>query len=128
MTKRPWVGPLEVKTYSEYPSVQSRDDQKIAVDISRAEQYVISFTNNDFSDYEEIPEAVKTAVILVAEAYAYNACLSAREKKSEQFDDYSYTMADSQPIDIGQLDISSLLEEFSKEKPRNGVNLRMRKL
>ena len=128
MVERPWVTPLEVKAYTEYPSVKERDDAKVAVDISRAEQHVISFTNNDFSEYEEIPAAVKTAVILVAEAYGYNACLSAREMKSEQFDDYSYTVADAEPIDIGLLDIASLLEGYSKEKPRNGVTLRMRKL
>ena len=126
--QRPWVQPSEVKTYTEYPSVKSRDDAKVAVDISRAEQYIIAFTNNDFSECEEIPEGVKTAVILVAEAYGYNACLAAREMKSEQFDDYSYTAADAEPIDIGALDIASLLEEFTVKKARNGVTLRMRKL
>jgi len=126
--QRPWVQPSEVKTYTEYPSVKSRDDAKVAVDISRAEQYIIAFTNNDFIECEEIPAGVKTAVILVAEAYGYNACLAAREMKSEQFDDYSYTAADAEPIDIGALDIASLLEEFTVKKARNGVTLRMRKL
>ena len=128
MVKRPWVQPSEVKTYTEYPSVKTRDDAKVAVDISRAEQYIIAFTNNDFADCEEIPAGVKTAVILVAEAYGFNACLAAREMKSEQFDDYSYTAADAKPIDIGALDIASLLEEFTVKKARNGVTLRMRKL
>lgn len=128
MVKRPWVQPSEVKTYTEYPSVKSRDDAKVAVDISRAEQYIIAFANNDFSEREEIPAGVKTAVILVAEAYGYNAFLAAREMKSEQFDDYSYTAADAKPIDIGALDIASLLEEFTVKKARNGVTLRMRKL
>lgn len=128
MVKRPWVQPSEVKTYTEYPSVKTRDDAKVAVDISRAEQYIIAFTNNDFADCEEIPAGVKTAVILVAEAYGFNACLAARDMKSEQFDDYSYTVADAEPIDVGLLDIAPLLEEFSQEKPRNGVTLRMRKL
>lgn len=128
MANRPWVTPSEVKDYTEYPSVKSRDDAKISVDISRAEQYIIAFTNNKFSDLEEIPAGVKTAVILVAEAYGYNACLAAREMKSEQFDDYSYTATDAEPIDVGLLDIASLVEEFSQEKTRNGVTLRMRKL
>lgn len=128
MVKRPWVTPSEVKTYTEYPSVKTRDDAKVAVDISRAEQYIIAFTNNDFADCEEIPTGVKTAVILVAEAYGFNACLAAREMKSEQFDDYSYTAADAAPIDIGLLDIASLLEEHTVQKARNGVTLRMRKL
>lgn len=128
MAKKPWVTPGEVKVYTEYPSVKSREDAKLTVDIARAERYVIAFTNNDFSEYEEIPAEVKTAVILVAEAYAYNAFIAAREMKSEQFDDYSYTAADVTAIDIEALDIAPLLEEFSIEKAKNGVTMRMRKL
>lgn len=127
---RPWATPAEVKAYTEYPSVQNRADAKLTVDISRAEQYVISFTNNRFDsdDITAIPQSVKTAVILIAEAYAYNACISAHEMKSETFDDYSYTVADASPIDIPSLDISSLLEEYSVKEARNGVTMRMRKL
>lgn len=128
MVNRPWVTPQEVKEYTEYPSVQSRADAKLSVDIARAEQYVIAFTNNKFEDLEEIPQSVKTAIILVAEAYAFNACIAAREMKSEQFDDYSYTAADTVAIDLDTLDIAPLLEEYTVEKPRNGVTLRMRKL
>ena len=128
MVNRPWVTPQEVKEYTEYPSVQSRADAKLSVDIARAEQYVIAFTNNKFEDLEEIPQSVKTAIILVAEAYAFNACIAAREMKSEQFDDYSYTTADTVAIDLDTLDIAPLLEEYTVEKPRNGVTLRMRKL
>lgn len=128
MVNRPWVTPQEVKEYTEYPSVQSRTDAKLAVDIARAEQYVIAFTNNKFENVEKIPQSVKTAVILVAEAYAYNACIAAREMKSEQFDDYSYTAADAVAIDLDTLDIAPLLEDYAVEKPRNGVTLRMRKL
>ena len=128
MVNRPWVTPQEVKEYTEYPSVQSRADAKLSVDIARAEQYVIAFTNNKFEDFEEIPQSVKTAIILVAEAYAFNACIAAREMKSEQFDDYSYTAADAVAIDLDTLDIASLLEDYTVEKPRNGVTLRMRKL
>ena len=129
--QRPWVTPSEVKTYSEYPAVQSRADAKLQVDISRAEQYVISYTNNKFDseDLTEIPSAVKTAVILVAEAYAYNATLSGTDKKkSETFDDYSYTLADAKPIDIPALDIAALLDDFAVAEARNGITMRMRKL
>ena len=128
--QRPWVTPTEVKTYSEYPAVQNRADAKLQVDISRAEQYVISYTNNKFDgeDLTEIPAAVKTAVILVAEAYAYNATLSATDKKSETFDDYSYTLADAKPIDIPALDIAALLDDFAVAEARNGITMRMRKL
>lgn len=128
MAKRPWVTPEEVKEYTEYPSVQSRADTKLAIDIARAEQYVIAFANNKFEELEEIPEGVKTAVILVAEAYAYNACIAAREMKSEQFDDYSYTVADTAGIDLDLLDIAPLLEEYARDKAKDNVTLRMRKL
>lgn len=128
MAKRPWATPEEVKNYTEYPSVKKRSDEKIAVDIIRAEQYIISYTNNTFEDYEEIPAQVKTAVILVAEAYGYNTSLTSREMKSEQFDDYSYTVADAEPIDLLGLDLASLLEEYCKAEANSGVTLRMRAL
>lgn len=49
MAVRPWATPEEVREYSDIKAVQERTDERIAVDISRAEQYVISYTNNDFS-------------------------------------------------------------------------------
>ena len=97
MAVRPWATPEEVREYSDIKAVQERTDERIAVDISRAEQYVISYTNNDFSGYERIPQNVKTAVILLAEAYGYNTVVSSKEFKSETFDDYSYT-AESKEI------------------------------
>ena len=128
---RPWVTPAEVKAYSEYPSVQSRADNKLSIDISRAEQYIISFTNNSFDDPDltQIPDPVKNAVILVAEAYAYNAGIASKGGvKSETFDDYSYTLADVQPIDVSALDIGALLEDYTVSAPRRGVTMRMRAL
>ncbi len=128
MAQRPWVSPAEVKAYTEYPSVAERDILKLSVDIARAEQYVTSYTNNTFKEYEEIPASVKTAVILIAEAYAYNTALTKREKKSETFDDYSYTAADSEAIDIDSLDLAPLLEAYSVAKSTNNTIMRMRKL
>lgn len=128
MADRPWVKPQEVKEYTEIAVVQTRTDSRIAVDISRAEQYVITLTHNDFTQYETIPSAVKTAVILLAEAYGNNAAESAKKVKSESFDDYSYTASDSSAISIDGLDLASLLDEFVIATPNNGVTLRMRKL
>ncbi len=73
MAKRPWVTPQEVREYSEIPAVQQRTDARLTVDIARAEQYIITYTHNRFADYEEIPQAVKAAVIILAEAYARSA-------------------------------------------------------
>lgn len=133
MAKRPWVTPAEVKAYTDYPTVQNRADIKLKVDISRAEQYVISYTNNRFEDeakYPAAPEPVKTAVILVAEMYAFNAAEGAEGKggyKSETFDDYSYTLADT-TAKLDNLLLGPLLDDYVVKEPRNGVTMRLRKL
>lgn len=127
MPERPWVTPKEVREYSEIKSVQERTDARLVIDISRAEQYVISYTGNDFSEYEEIPQNVKTAVILLAETYGYNSAVSAKELKSETFDDYSYT-ADTSLKSIDGLDIKSLLEEYMKDKDCGSIVMRLRRL
>lgn len=126
MAKRPWVSPKEVKEYSETPAVQQRSDARLTVDIARAEQYVITYTHNSFES-EEIPPSVKTAVLLLAEAYGYNAVISSKEVKSETFDDYSYT-SEAKSISVEALDLAALLDDFVITAPRNGVTLRMRKL
>lgn len=127
MAVRPWVTPGEVRDYTEIESVRERSDTRLAVDISRAEQYVISYTNNDFSDYEEIPQNVKTAVILLAETYGYNSVISAQNIKSETFDDYSYT-AENSVVSFNTLGIEPLLEEYIKKKIRGDVTVRLRRL
>lgn len=127
MADRPWVTPQEVKDYSEIPAVQQRSTERITVDIARAEQYVITYTHNSFKDMQVIPPAVKTAVLILAEAYGYNAATAANQVKSETFDDYSYTAETSQ-IKIEALDLAALLDDFVKTEPKNGVTLRMRKL
>lgn len=127
MAVRPWVTPQEVRDYSEIKSVRERTDARLAVDISRAEQYVISYTNNDFSEYDVIPQNVKTAVILLAETYGYNSVVSAKEVTSETFDDYSYT-AENSIVSLNALGIEPLLEEFIRVKPRNGITMRLRRL
>lgn len=138
MADRPWLTPEEVQAYSEYTQVQQRSEARLAVDIMRAEEYIISYTNNRFTDYEAIPPQVKTAALLLAEAYAYNSSAAVgsdgkstggRRMKSESFDDYSYTSADDGPgIDFDDLDVKLLLDPYIVVQPRNGVTLRMRKL
>lgn len=131
MANRPWAVPSDVIDYTDYKQVQERAETKLQVDISRAEQYVIAYTNNEFSEYETIPDTVKTAVILLAEAYAYNACADARSGgkrlKSESFDDYSYSSDDAY-FNIDDLDVKVLLDPYVKVAARNGITMRMRKL
>lgn len=127
MAKRPWVTPQGVRDYSEIPSVQKRSDTRLEVDIARAEQYVITYTHNTFEEYRTIPRPVKTAVLILAEAYAHNAVLAAKDVKSETFDDYSYTSETSQ-ISVDGLDLAALLDDFVIAEPRKGITLRMRRL
>jgi len=135
MAERPWVTPAEVRDYSDQANVNSRTDAKLAVDISRAEWYVVSYTRNRFDDNEKypvVPEPVKTAVILLAESYASGAVTLAKDGgggnyKSESFDDYSYTAADIADK-IGNLNLGSLLDAFVITEVKGAVTMRMRKL
>lgn len=133
MAERPWAMPEDVKSYTDFEDVLNRADIKLKKDISRAEIYVLSYTNNkdllDNTIYPDIPEEVKTAVIILAEAYGHNAVEKTKTLKSETFDDYSYT-AESNSIDLNSVydEIATLLEDFKKAKPNNLVNMSLRKL
>lgn len=124
MAVRPWVTPEEVKEYTEIKNVQKRADNRLAIDITRAEQYIIKYTNNDFSEYTELPEAVRLAVILIAEINANNSVISAIDKKSETFDEYSYT-AETSVKNYDNLGLDTLLDSFIKTKSKGNVTMRM---
>ena len=137
---RPWVSPQQVKEYTDIGAVKERTDDKLKVDITRAEQYVINYTHNDFSATiyaTSIPDEVKYAVILLAEAYANQAIISAKQSgtkishggaNSETFDDYSYSISDGAEIDIASLNLSSLLDGYILAEATGKVVLRMRKI
>lgn len=124
---RPWVKPQEVRDYTEIPEVRSRSDERLSVDISRAEQYVITYTHNSFKDEVTIPQAVRTAVLLLAETYGNNAVKSAKSVKSETFDDYSYTSEFTQ-IGVDSLDLAALLDEFVVPTTKNRIGMKLRRL
>lgn len=133
MAMRPWITPQEVREYSGYKEVQDRTDAQLAVDITKAESYVIRYTKRTFDGTgadgspEELPAEVKTAVILLAEMYAYNAAIRQVRMKSETFDDYSYTV-DTSMIDIDSLGLDGLLDAYVDDAARGNVFFRMRKL
>lgn len=106
---RPWVTPAEVKAYTDFAKVSSRADEKLQVDIRRSENAIIEYLNRDFTEidpdtgeryidpdtglpYEDIPQDVLDATIILAESIALNAVSSSRAEglESEDFDDYSY--------------------------------------
>jgi hypothetical protein len=127
MATRPWITPADVKDYTEFPKVKERSDPKLQLDIVRAEQYIISKTNNKFDDdaYPTIPEPVKLATILVAEFYANAAADDASKFESETFDDYSYTRSD---IKVEDLDLEPLLKDYVIVASKNQVSMNLRKL
>lgn len=129
MATRPWVSPDEVKSYSDYSDVQQRTEEKLKADIFRAECRVIDYCNNKFGDeYPKIPEGVRLAVMLIAEAYAHNAAVAATLKyESETHDDYSYKKADT-TISVDSIDLSSLLDEYTVVEARKTVTIRLRRL
>ena len=128
MAARPWVTPQEVRDWSERPGVRNRSDERLRVDIARAELWVINYTRNRF-DGPEVPEPVRIAVLLLAEQYATNAAGGGGASgmfKSERFDDYSYTLADSDFL-IDNLNLADLLSEFVSADTGTMV-MKMRKL
>ena len=131
MAERPWITPEELKEYTDFEEVKTRDGKKLKIDIARAESWVIDYCNNRFDDaekYPTIPENVKWAVLLISEAYAHNAVEQTKARlKSETFDDYSYT-AESTIIDVGKLGTESLLDDYVVVQPLNSVTMRLRRL
>lgn len=124
---RPWVTPEEVKTYTDHKEIAERSNEKLKTDIFRAEQKVISITHNNFDseELEKIPESIKIAVIILAEAYANNSIEKSKKQiRSETFDDYSYSL-DSGIIDIDSLDLDYLLKDYMLEAGNGNVILRM---
>lgn len=128
MAARPWITPRDVAIYSTNPAVQQRRPDRLAVDIARAEQYVIRYCGHAFNDaalYPTLPESVKTAVLLLSELYAANAEAEATGRSqlhSETNDDYSYTAQDTQTA-LDNLTIGPLLDDYVRVKPRCGVRM-----
>lgn len=126
---RPWVTPNEVKEYSDLPSVKSRQDAKLKIDIQRAESYIIHYCHHDFSAEKyagSVPADVRMAAMLLAEYYAYSK-QNVGSKTSETFDDYSYTTSDNQ-IELSTLGLEALLDQFIEDKADEHFIMRLRKL
>ena len=129
--QRPWVQPAEVKEYSESAKVAARSNVRLAYDIARAERCVIYHTHNRFDteEYEkELPQDVRMAVILLAEAYAKQA-ITQKEgaKSSETFDDYSYTMDNDSDI-AENLGLALMLDDYIIQPDNGKVTMKLRKL
>lgn len=128
--QRPWVKPEDVRDYSSSAKLKERSDDQLKFDIARAEAYVVYYTHNDFSgkDYAaKVPEDIRIAVIVLAEAYAKQAILQKEGSlNSETFDDYSYTAStDTQIAD--SLGLGVMLDAYTLDS-RGTVSMKLRKL
>lgn len=128
-----WVKPDEVISYSSIDCVKKRMQTKLKFDIKRAQEYVVSFTHNQFPDekYPTLPENVKMAIILLTELYAKQSEEKGKEKIASETwqDDYSYTLADtSDADDFAALNLSSLLSEYVIPVSSGKINMEMFKL
>lgn len=127
---RPWVSPEEVRDYTDSNKVKGRTDAQLKIDITGAESYVIFYTHNKFDQDpygDAIPEEVRMAVILLAEAYALKHIAQVSGNvASETFDDYAYTV-DSGVDLIDNLNIGPLLKPYVIED-KGRVVMKMRRL
>ena len=130
MAARPWITADELIAYSDFPDVQTRTSAKLAVDIKRSEAFIVSYCKQDFSDFETIPDDVKTADILLSEYFAHNAqaIQKAGAKQSETFDDYSYSMNSDITAILTALGVDILLNAYVKDDAAGSVFLRLRRL
>lgn len=130
--KRPWITPGDIQKYTDSKKVKARSNTQLEFDISRAENYVISYTHNRFDTEEyanNIPDDIKKALILLAEAYALKSVNASAEgiMKSETFDDYSYTIATERTDLIADLQLGPMLEPYMSNDSGD-TNVKLRKL
>lgn len=128
--KQPWITPDDVRNYSCLADVKNRSNLQMGVDIRRAERYIMEYTNHDFSDGKYaggIPEEVLDADVILSEYFAHNSAANGTAKKSESFDDYSYTAEDSF-IDMKSLGLDVLLKPYRAVKTAGTATMRLRKL
>lgn len=114
---RLWITVEELINFTEHDEVKNKSVVKTTVMISLAESKIIAYCKHDFSDeekYPELPDDVKNATLILADALCYNDSLNISGKlKSETYDDYSYTMDVSEvSTDFDSLGISTLLDPY----------------
>ncbi len=134
MASRPWVTPDDVRSYTDLADVKQRTNEKLKVDISRAEAFIIRYVGHDFSMldkdgnpvYPECPENVKTAAILLAEYYGHKQGAIGK-MKSETYDDWSYTSSENDYL-LTSLGLDALLDPYVVARDSGRIIMKMRKL
>lgn len=117
---RPWITVGELERFTERTEVKNLTPLRTSVMINLAESKIIAYCHHDFSDdvkYPELPESVKNATYILAEAFCYNDSRQTTGViKSETYDDYSYTIESSETsTDFDVLGIATLLKPYVED-------------
>lgn len=112
--------PQDVIEYTESEKVKSRAENKLQMDIRRAQSKVLQHirrTEDDELFKEGVPQAIKDALILYAEYFALKEIdKQSSGMQSESFDDYSYTRSN---VSIEEPDVFDLLDDYILGEPLN---------
>jgi hypothetical protein len=97
----------------------------LQVDITRALQWIVTYTHNASAVNAPLPDTVRLAALLLAEQFAIAAAHPDVGLKSETLDDYSYTRAQSSGIDFDALQLGSLLDAYKVKQKNGNTELRL---
>ncbi|MBC1233156.1 DUF3199 family protein [Listeria booriae] len=114
-----YITPKELKTYSEFESVQERSDESLLLDIIEAESDLESTLRQPISEVldvdEKLPEKLRIALLKLAQFFALINSDDSIQKgyTSEKMSDYSYTIGSGDSLK--KPDISGLINGFINE-------------
>lgn len=114
-----YITPKELKTYSEFESVQERSDEGLLLDIIEAESDLESTLRQPISvvlDVDgKLPEKLRIALLKLAQFFALINSDDSIQKgyTSEKMSDYSYTIGSGDSLK--KPDIAGLINGFINE-------------
>ncbi|MGJ9460114.1 protein YqbG [Oceanobacillus sp. CF4.6] len=124
------ITPLELKAYTDFPTVKDREDSKIQSDILEAETHIEKKLGRPISDFDPLPEKMKLALLKVAQFFALINSDESMVKgfKSEKIGDYSYTLKDG--TSLAMPDVQDLISDYVAEDTSTdgGFFMRMRSI
>lgn len=119
-----WVTAGDLKSFTERKEVSEKSDARLEALILLAMAKIKSYCHKNFVANDGIlviPDAVKTATLILADTLAYNDSFrQSSQLKSESYDDYSYTQETSEiSTNFDDLDISALLKPYILQNSGN---------
>jgi len=120
------ITPQDVREYTTSKKIKRRTDEQLQVDIYRAELKLQAVTGRKLDDpiFDPLPANVKIFLILWTEYYSLSADVESTTKKSETFDDYSYTNYNG--VTVKEPESLDLIKDYIKDNGEVGTQLFMR--